>query len=77
MVPWVDGRGASDAVPHTRDGAGCHTAWREDSLSAWREDYLSAWREDSLSLSGVQEHCKLNNNYDNEHTNIIEHKFLT
>ncbi len=25
MVPWVDGRGASDAVPHTRDGAGCHT----------------------------------------------------
>ncbi len=25
MVPRVDGRGASDAVPHTRDGAGCHT----------------------------------------------------
>ncbi len=57
MVPWADGRGASDAVLHTRDGAGCHTAWREDSLS----------------VSGVQEHCKLNNNYDNEHTNIIEH----
>ncbi len=25
--------GASDAVPHTRDGTGCHTAWREDYLS--------------------------------------------
>ncbi len=25
VVPRVDGRGASDAVPHTRDGAGCHT----------------------------------------------------
>ncbi len=25
MVPRVDGQGASDAVPHTRDGAGCHT----------------------------------------------------
>ena len=25
MVPWADGQGASDAMPHTRDGAGCHT----------------------------------------------------
>ena len=41
----------------------------EGGLSLCMEGGLSL----SLSLSGVQEHCKLNNNYDNEHTNIIEH----
>ncbi len=43
------------------------------SLHGGRTISLHGGRTLSLSLSGVQEHCKLNNNYDNEHTNIIEH----
>ena len=43
------------------------------SLHGGRTLSLHGRRTLSLSLSGVQEHCKLNNNYDNEHTNIFEH----
>ncbi len=42
MVPWVDGRGASDAVPHTRDGAGCHTGslWCARALQTLNNNYI-------------------------------------